>query len=89
MSPTLIIIAVMVIIAGFIFILLYDGPGKRKRQDDRDKVKTDDINRNPALLEQSQQRAELQLSEDQEFQQPARFAPDAKANKGSATAMEH
>ena len=89
MSPTLIIIAVALIVAGFIFILLYDGPSKRKRQDDRDAIKADEINRNPALLDASQQAAELQIGEDLEAQQASRFKPDAKANKKSATPIPH
>jgi hypothetical protein len=85
MSPTLIIIAVAVIVAAFIFILLYDGPSNQKRQDDRDKIKADEINRNPALLDQSQQAAELQVGEEREVRQPSRFSPDAKANEKSPT----
>ncbi len=89
MSPTLILIAVAVIVVGFIFILLYDGPSKRKRRDDRDKIKADEIQRNPALLDASQQAAELQIGEDREVHQSARFAPDAKANKKSANPIAH
>ncbi len=89
MSSTLIIIAVAVICAGFIFMLLYDGPGKRKRQDDRDSVKADEIKRNPALLDASQQAAELQVGEGGEIRQPSRFAPDASGNKKSATPIAH
>jgi hypothetical protein len=89
MSPTLILIAVAIIVIGFIFVLLYDGPSKRKRQDDRDSVKADEIERNPALLDRSQQAAELQVGEVNEVAQPARFAPDAQANKKSATPIAH
>lgn len=89
MSPTLIIIAVAVIVVGFIIILLYDGPSSRKRQDDRDNIKADEIRQNPALLDQSQQAAELQVGEDREARQPSRFAPDASANKKSAAPLQH
>ena len=81
MSYTLIIIMVAVILIVFLVILLKDGPPRQMRKDDRDAAKADDIKRDPALLNQSQQAAELQVGEKEEARQKSRFEPDAKANQ--------
>ena len=72
---------VAAIVIGFLVILLKDGPPQRKRRDDRDSKKADDIQRNPALENKTQQAAELQVGEEREAREPRRFEPDAKANQ--------
>jgi hypothetical protein len=79
MSTTVFLLIALMILAGVTLLVILDGP-KRKRRDDRDAAKTVDIGKNPALLYKSQQPAELQVGEDEEAEQPARFAPDTKAN---------
>jgi hypothetical protein len=81
MSPIIWIILGVTIIAIFSLILIIDRSDKRRRQDDRDAVKADDIRRNPELLDKSQQAAELQVGEDDEIRQHSRFQPDANENK--------
>jgi FtsZ-interacting cell division protein ZipA len=81
MNQTLLIILIVAVVAIFSFILLFDGSSKRRRQDDRDADKADDIQKNPALLNRSQQAAELQVGEDRERVQASRFQPDAKENQ--------
>ena len=81
MSNTWIIIMIAVILIAFLIILLKDGPPQRKRRDDRDAKKADEIESNPALLDKSQQAAELQIGEKDEARQKSRFEPDAKANQ--------
>ena len=79
MSTTIFLLIAFVIVASTTLIVLLDGP-KAKRRDDRDAAKSEDLKKNPALLDKSQQPAELQVGENEEAEQPSRFAPDAKAN---------
>jgi hypothetical protein len=81
MSPTIWGILIVTIVAIFSLIIIIDRADKKRRQDDRDAVKADDIRKNPGLLDKSQQAAELQIGEDDERRQRSRFQPDAKANK--------
>jgi hypothetical protein len=85
MSQTLWIILIIAVVAIFSFILLFDGSAKRRRQDDRDADKADEIQQNPALLNRSQQAAELQVGEDRERVQVSRFQPDAKEKQRPLT----
>lgn len=73
----------LTIVAIFCLILFIDRADKKRRQDDRDAVKADDIRKNPGRLDKSQQAAELQIGEDDEKKQPSRYQPDAKENKRS------
>ena len=79
MTTTVFFVIALIIVVGVSVLVILDGP-KFKRRDDRDSAKTEDLNKNPALLYKSQQPAELQVGEDQESAMPARFAPDAKSN---------
>jgi hypothetical protein len=85
MTLTMWIIMALVIMAIFTLIFIIDRSDKKRRQDDRDAVKADDIRRNPGLLDKSQQAAELQIGEADEKSQPSRFQPDANENKRAAT----
>ena len=80
MSPTIWIILGVTIVAIFSLIIVIDRADKKRRQDDRDAVKADDIRKNPGLLDKSQQAAELQIGEDDERRQRSRFQPDVKEN---------
>jgi hypothetical protein len=81
MSPTVWVILVVTIVAIFSLIIIIDRADKKRRQDDRDAVKADDIRKNPGLLDKSQQAAELQIGEDDERRQRSRFQPDAKESR--------
>jgi hypothetical protein len=81
MSPSIWIILAITIVAIFCLILAIDRSDKKRRQDDRDAVKAEDIGKNPGLMDKSQQAAELQIGEDEEKKQRSRFQPDAKENK--------
>jgi hypothetical protein len=85
MTMTMWMVLALVIREIFTLIFVIDQSEKKKRRDDRDGVKADDIRRNPGLLDKSQQAAELQISEADEKSQPSRFKPDAKENQRSAT----
>jgi hypothetical protein len=85
MTLTMWIILALVIVAIFTLLFIIDRSDKKRRQDDRDAVKADDIRRNPALLDKSQQAAELQIGEADEKSQPSRFKPDANDNRRTAT----
>lgn len=85
MTQTMWIVLFITIVAIFSLVLFIDRSEKKRRQDDRDGAKADDIGRNPALLDKSQQAAELQIGEDDEKRQPSRFKPDANENKRAAT----
>ncbi|MEW6131186.1 MAG: hypothetical protein AB1757_29420 [Acidobacteriota bacterium] len=87
MSQTLIIIMIVAIVVVFSLFILFDNPG-RKRKDDRDAKKTEDFIDNPNFLYQSQQPAELQIGEEREVDQLSRFAPDAKPRERGATTIE-
>ncbi len=76
-----IIVIMVAILIIFTTLLLKDGPPQRKRQDDRDAAKADEIDDNPALLNQSQQAADLQVGEQDEARQSSRFEPDNQANQ--------
>lgn len=84
MTLTMWMILALAIVAIFTLVIVIDRSDKKRRQDDRDAVKADDIRRNPALLDKSQQAAELQLGEADEKSQPSRFKPDAKENQRGA-----
>lgn len=79
MSTTVFLVIAFAIVAAVTLFVILDGP-KVKRRDDRDAAKADEIEANPARLYKSQQAAELQVGEDREAKEQARFAPDAKAN---------
>jgi hypothetical protein len=81
MSLTVWVILVVTIVAIFSLIIIIDRADKKRRQDDRDAVKADDIRKNPGLLDKSQQAAELQIGEDDERRQRSRFQPDAKESR--------
>jgi hypothetical protein len=81
MSPTVWVILVVAIVAIFSLIIIIDRADKKRRQDDRDAAKADDIRKNPGLLDKSQQAAELQIGEDDERRQRSRFQPDAKESR--------
>ena len=83
MGLTTWVILGLTIVAIFCLILFIDRADKKRRLDDRDAVKADDIRKNPGLLDKSQQAAELQVGEDDERKQPSRYQPDAKENKKS------
>jgi hypothetical protein len=85
MNQTLWIILIVAILAIFSFLLLFDRSAKNRRQDDRDADKADEIEKNPALLNQSQQAAELQVGEDRERVQLSRFEPDTKESRRPLT----
>jgi hypothetical protein len=85
MNQTLWIILIVAILAIFSFLLLFDRSAKNRRQDDRDADKADEIEKNPALLNRSQQAAELQVGEERERVQLSRFEPDAKENRRTLT----
>jgi hypothetical protein len=85
MTLTMWMILALVIVAIFTLIIIIDRSDKRRRQDDRDAVKADDIRRNPALMDKSQQAAELQVGEADEKSRPSRFKPDAKESQKTAT----
>ncbi len=85
MNQTLWIILIVAIVAIFSFLLLFDRSAKNRRQDDRDAEKADEIQKNPALLNRSQQAAELQVGEDRERVQLSRFEPDAKEKQRAVT----
>jgi hypothetical protein len=74
-SQTIFIIVAIVLLLAFAIFVLLDRP-KGKRFDDRDAKKADEIRENPALVEKSQQAAELQVGENRERVQPSRFEPD-------------
>ena len=75
------IVLIVAILAIFSFLLLFDRAAKNQRQDDRDTYKAYDIQKSPALLDNAQQAAELQVSEDRERAQSSCFEPDAKENQ--------
>lgn len=85
MNQTLWIILIVAIVAIFSFLLLFDRSAKNRRQDDRDAEKADEIQKNPALLNRSQQAAELQVGEDRERVQLSCFEPDAKEKQRAVT----
>lgn len=85
MTQTMWIMLVVTILAIFSLVIMIDRADKKRRQDDRDAVKADDIRKNPGLLDKSQQAAELQIGEADEKRQPGRFKPDEKANRRAAS----
>ncbi|MBI3653050.1 MAG: hypothetical protein HY231_18645 [Acidobacteria bacterium] len=80
----LLILTVAVLIM-FAVITARNLPRRRLRHDERDTQKAADIERHPALLDKSQQAAELQIGEAEEVVRPARFQPDAHEKRNAAT----
>jgi hypothetical protein len=79
----LVLLTVAILIT-FIVVTAQNLPRRRRRNDERDTYKAADLERHPALLDKSQQAAELQVGEADEAVQLSRFQPDAKENRKAA-----
>jgi flagellar biosynthesis/type III secretory pathway M-ring protein FliF/YscJ len=80
MSNTIWLILMILLVAAFAIFLLIDRPSRERREDDRDAKKAPELSRDPAGGGRSQQAAELQVGEDEEFHRRSRFEHDSKAN---------
>jgi hypothetical protein len=84
MTELFLVILTVAILIAFIVVTAKNLPRRRKRNDERDSYKAADIEDNPALLDHSQQAAELQIGEAEEAIRLSRFQPDAKETHRAA-----
>jgi hypothetical protein len=89
MTEIFLVILTVAVLVTFIVVTMKNLPRRRNRNDERDTYKAADIERDPALLDKSQQAAELQIAEEDEAIRLSRFQPDAKENQRAATTGKH